>query len=384
MEPFPHHYSRRQRGDDSAVTTVTESSAHVDSLVCIFLNKLQKMESCLGDRIEGHCSRLEHRVTETEQRSKERLISLEMARAELEQGHGALEKQFDGLRLEVHRMNCLLECDTMTQHQDKPDILSNPEIPIDNHPAGGPMLVPNPHRAEASSSHGMAPSTHTPAADSSHARTTPRGVDFSPSQACLLKLQFLVFSGEDPQLWCLRCENYFDMYGVESSLWIRVASMHFEGFAARWLQSVERLISSLTWAELCSMLHDWFGRDQHEALIRQLFHIRQVGSIADYVEHFSVLVDQLTAYQVTDNSLHYAMRFIDGLKEDTRPNVMIQRPSTLDSACALALDQEEALESHKKKDGTLYESSFSRLPHKPVYPLPVPPINDKGASSSAV
>jgi hypothetical protein len=78
------------------------------------------------------------------------------------------------------------------------------------------------------------------------------------------------------------------------------------------------------------------------------------------------------------------MRFIDGLKEDIRPNVMIQRPSTLDSACALALVQEEAVESHKRKDGRRYESSFSRLPHKLVYPLPVPPINDKGASSSAV
>jgi hypothetical protein len=41
------------------------------------------------------------------------------------------------------------------------------------------------------------------------------------------------------------------------------------------------------------------------------------------------------------------------------------------------------VESHKRKDGRHYESSFSRLPHKLAYPLPVPPINDKGASSSA-
>jgi hypothetical protein len=94
-------------------------------------------------------------------------------------------------------------------------------------------------------------------------------------------------------------------------------------------------------------------------------------------------VDQLTAYEVTDNSLHYAMRFIDGLKEDIRPNVIIQRPSTLNSTCALALVQEEAVESHKRKDGRRYESSFSQLPHKPTYPMPVPPINDKGASSFA-
>jgi hypothetical protein len=173
------------------------------------------------------------------------------------------------------------------------------------------------------------------------------------------------------------------MYVVENSLWIHVASMHFEGSAARWLQSVEHRISSLSWGELCSLLHDHFGRDQHEVLIRQMFYIRQVGLVADYVEHFSVLVDQLAAYEATDNLLHYAMRFIDVLKDDIRPMVMIQRPSTLDSACALALVQEEALDSHKKKDTRRYESTLSRVTHRPAYPLPVPPNLDKGASSSA-
>jgi hypothetical protein len=62
------------------------------------------------------------------------------------------------------------------------------------------VLVPNSHRAKASSSHGMAPSTHTRAADSLHARTTPHGVDVSLGQGRLPKLQFPVFSGEDSQL----------------------------------------------------------------------------------------------------------------------------------------------------------------------------------------
>jgi hypothetical protein len=46
----------------------------------------------------------------------------------------------------------------------------------------------------------------------------------------------------------------------------------------------------------CTMVHDRFGRDQHEALIRQLFHIRQLGTIAEYVEKFSTLADQFAAY----------------------------------------------------------------------------------------
>jgi hypothetical protein len=75
------------------------------------------------------------------------------------------------------------------------------------------------------------------------------------------------------------------MYGVEDTLWIQVASMHFEGVAAHWWQSVERRLRSASWSEFCRLLHERFGRDQHETLIRQLFHIRQVGSVVDYVDH---------------------------------------------------------------------------------------------------
>jgi hypothetical protein len=39
-------------------------------------------------------------------------------------------------------------------------------------------------------------------------------------QGWLSKIQFSVISGEDPQLWRTICENYFDMYGVESPLWV--------------------------------------------------------------------------------------------------------------------------------------------------------------------
>jgi hypothetical protein len=55
------------------------------------------------------------------------------------------------------------------------------------------------------------------------------------SQGKLPKLNFPVFSGEDPQLWRSRCENYFDMYSTEQSMWFRVAGMHVEGVASCWL-----------------------------------------------------------------------------------------------------------------------------------------------------
>jgi hypothetical protein len=51
----------------------------------------------------------------------------------------------------------------------------------------------------------------------------------------LPKINFPRFEGDNPKLWQSRYESYLDMYGVDSSVWVKVASMHFDGLAARWL-----------------------------------------------------------------------------------------------------------------------------------------------------
>jgi hypothetical protein len=130
------------------------------------------------------------------------------------------------------------------------------------------------------------------------------------------------------------------MYCVESSVWVKVASMHLEGLAARWLQSAERRVKQVGWDAFCAMINERFGHDQHETLSYQLLHIKQVWSVADYVDQFLALVDQLAAYESDANPLYYVMHFVDGLHDDIKSVVMIQHPATLDSACVLALMQE--------------------------------------------
>jgi hypothetical protein len=58
--------------------------------------------------------------------------------------------------------------------------------------------------------------------------------------------------------------------------------------------------------------------------------------VTEYVDRFAVLVDQLAAYNSHTDPLYYIMRFIDGLTEDLRAPVLIQRPSSLDTAFVLA------------------------------------------------
>jgi hypothetical protein len=63
------------------------------------------------------------------------------------------------------------------------------------------------------------------------------------------------------------------------------------------------------------MLHNRFGRDQREMLIRQLSCIHQEGCVQDYVDRFAQLFDQLAAYESTSDMLYYTCRFVDGLRD---------------------------------------------------------------------
>jgi hypothetical protein len=62
----------------------------------------------------------------------------------------------------------------------------------------------------------------------------------------LPKINFPRFEGDNPKLWQSRCESYFEMYGVDSVVYVKVASMHFDGPATHWLQSVNHRVRTAT------------------------------------------------------------------------------------------------------------------------------------------
>jgi hypothetical protein len=73
------------------------------------------------------------------------------------------------------------------------------------------------------------------------------------------------------------------------------------------------------------------------------------------------------------------MNFVDGLRDDIRYAVQMQRPTSVDTAMVLALLQEELVDPSKHRDGRRSDSySFPKLPLKGAMPLPTPPLVDKG------
>jgi len=112
--------------------------------------------------------------------------------------------------------------------------------------------------------------------------------------------------------------------------------MHFHGAAKRWLSSVEDQLKAITWSDFYSQLLVRFARDEHKLLLRRLFQIWQTGLVNEYIDQFVALVDGLKAYAKHPDPLYYTQRFIDGLCDDIKVVILVQRPSTLDTACVLA------------------------------------------------
>jgi hypothetical protein len=119
-------------------------------------------------------------------------------------GRAALEKQVDGLKLEVHRVNRFFDRETMAHPQDKPDIFPNVES------SGAAVGGIDAHRSTngGDCEHG---SMFTYTADHWGGTSQPNSTCYAPlsgqraesihvGQGRFPKLQFPVFVGEDPQL----------------------------------------------------------------------------------------------------------------------------------------------------------------------------------------
>jgi hypothetical protein len=150
-------------------------------------------------------------------------------------------------------------------------------------------------------------------------------------------------------------------------MWIRIVVMHFEGSALFWLQSVEDRLKHMSWEEFCANLSNRFGRDQHNLLIRQFYHIHQTTSVTDYVEQFDILLHQLLAHEGQLTPAMVTTRFIDGLRDEIRAVVAIQRPTEPDTTCSLALLQEEVMgnagrRETRKGEVVVYSKAPMRMP----------------------
>ena len=152
---------------------------------------------------------------------------------------------------------------------------------------------------------------------------SPHGSFGGHNNWALPRLDFSPFDGENPQFWKTRCEKYFAVYGVQPDLWVRVATLYFSGTAARWLQVQEEHNTHFTWETLCAALCAKFGREQYQQQLRQFTHLRQNGSVVEYMEQFEELMHHLLAHNPSFDPLFFATQFLDGLKPEIKSGVAL-------------------------------------------------------------
>jgi hypothetical protein len=335
--------------------------------------------------------------------SKSRVQAPEKNAGQIEDWHASMEGVVDDLRLEVGKISKNWERAVVDNSTTMTGVLA-PSPPAVARPSAGVTAdLPHGHRVElitgedgfgsvttllhppvkgtysTASQHQLCAGSkfHLPGA--AHVKGDFTRVDGSGGEirGRLPKLNFPTFDGENPKLWIKRSRDYFDMYAVEPQVWVRVSTMNFVGAAAWWLSSIEESSQLASWSIFCQALLERFGRDEHTVFIRQLFSIRQTSSVAEYVERFSQLRDNLVAYGRPMDPLYFVQRFVDGLRADIRAAVFVQCSSSFDTACVLASLQEEVSGPLKRLEGV--RSSFSVVPKAPVWgplPLPLPPKMD--------
>jgi hypothetical protein len=161
--------------------------------------------------------------------------------------------------------------------------------------------------------------------------------------AALPNMSFPQFDGHHPKMWKVKSESYFEVFAIPSELWVKIATMNFVGSAAFWLQSMDPALRLTPWLDFCSAVCARFERDHHNHLIRQFFRIKQYTNVTEYVEQFDSLMHQILAHDPSFSMSAIVNRFVDGLRQDIKAVVFIQRPLDLDTVVSLALLQEELL-----------------------------------------
>jgi Trp operon repressor len=98
----------------------------------------------------------------------------------------------------------------------------------------------------------------------------------------------------------------------------------FVSAAATWLESYLTKFPEPNWTDFVQSVLNCFMRNQHQVLLHRMLHISQTSTVADYVQRFSDLVDQISAYSSRSDPLQHLTKFLDGLSPAVRVLVAIQ------------------------------------------------------------
>lgn len=172
----------------------------------------------------------------------------------------------------------------------------------------------------------------------------------------LAKLDFPRFDGDNMKEWLSKVEQFFSIDVTPDDLKVGLASMHFDGLASAWHQS---LMQSDEGPEL---LYDWITyrmllverfEDVLDDPIAELKELKETDGIVEYHGKF-----ELIRVRVKMSEAYLVSAYLAGLRTDTQMHVRMFQPQTVRQCLMLGRLYEKA---HPKKP---FQSSWSQS--KPV------------------
>lgn len=181
------------------------------------------------------------------------------------------------------------------------------------------------------------------------------------------KISFPTFDGTNPRLWKDKCESYFEIFGVSDALKPRFVALNFTGITETWLQTAKLCGRFTSWEKLQQAVCARFDRDQYQLHMKQLDSLRQTSSVTEYHARFEELAHSILLYNPTYDDTFLVVHFLSGHKDEIRAPIALHRSKDVDTASALALLQEEEIESQRRSSCSTADSKESGKPSSKVF-----------------
>ncbi|KAD4585836.1 hypothetical protein E3N88_23437 [Mikania micrantha] len=185
------------------------------------------------------------------------------------------------------------------------------------------------------------------------------------------KIDFPTYSGGDPRGWIPKAEKYFRYYQIPEEEQVDVASMHLDGDALdlfSWLSTDQPIQFG---EELVHAFQRNFGPAEFQNPDEHLCSINQTGSVQEYRQEFARRSSRASNWP--DHCLLGV--FLNGLKEELKADVRIQKPRTVYKAMSLAMEYESKMGSNRsnkvstwgqpRTNTTLPQTNTSNHPSNP-------------------
>lgn len=178
-------------------------------------------------------------------------------------------------------------------------------------------------------------------------------------------MDFPRFEGKDPRGWVNQCEKFFLLNPyMESKTKVVYATLHLEGDADIWFQTIQNEHPAILWEQFIELLYQRFSKGGYENIIGQFNKLTRKGRVEEYICQFEELRKYLISVDGSHKENYYVDSFLSGLKEEISSALYLNKPITLRDARDKARRQESLIEVMDRRNRNYRKMGSSSSPTK--------------------